>query len=65
MVVQLEADGFEPRFWIQSGLPTIRELTSSVDTMPSGGSNGVECGGQSAQRPANTPDPRRVKVSVV
>lgn len=30
---------------ITSELPIIRELTSSVNTMPSGRSNGVECGG--------------------
>jgi hypothetical protein len=28
MVVQLEANGLEARFWIVSGLPTIRPVTS-------------------------------------
>jgi len=35
----------EPRFWMVSASPTIRELTSSVNTIPSGKSNGTESGG--------------------
>ena len=32
MVVQLEADGFEPRFWIASGKPTTRKVARSLNT---------------------------------
>jgi hypothetical protein len=48
-----------------SGMPTIRELTSPVNTSRQEGSNGVECGGWSTQRPANTPYPRRTKASAL
>jgi hypothetical protein len=39
---------------VTEGLPTIRKVANSVNTSASARSNGIECGGQSTRRAANS-----------
>src|SRR5258708_28462342 len=45
---------------VTSPLPTIQEWSSSVNTMPSGRSNGAAFGGLRNPRPPPHPPPRRI-----